>query len=67
MDGGTFVEVAFEPAADEREGAFEILDALREAGGFDEGTAVVALQFHLGLDEGIASEYLEMWQELDSS
>jgi citrate lyase beta subunit len=38
---GKFVEAAFEPAADEREQAFEILEALREAGGFDEGTAVV--------------------------
>jgi hypothetical protein len=59
---GKFVEAAFEPAADEREQAFEILEALREAGGFDEGTAIVALQFHLGMEEEAARGYLGAWQ-----
>lgn len=41
---------------DEREQAFEILDALRGVGG-------ERPWFHLGLDEGTARGYFEAWRE----
>lgn len=60
-NGRFFGEADAEPADVEAE-AFALLDALREAGGFDVGTAVVTLQFHLGLDEEVARRYLADWK-----
>ncbi|RMG84684.1 MAG: hypothetical protein D6712_10860 [Chloroflexi bacterium] len=51
-------------AVDVEEEAFALLDGLRAGGKVDVGTAVVVLQFHLGLDEETARGYLDRW--LDS-